>query len=61
MIYYSIGDSEKALDSLNESIEKKEFNPFLFDPRRYWAELLDNDKFKKTFHDLGLPLKPLLP
>ena len=59
MIYYSIGDHEKALSALNESIEKKQFNPFLFDPRRYWTQLLDNDKFKKTFHDLGLPLKPL--
>ena len=59
MIYYSIGDHEKALRALNESIEKKQFNPFLFDPRRYWTQLLDNDKFKKTFHDLGLPLKPL--
>ena len=59
MIHYSIGDHEKALSALNESIEKKQFNPFLFDPRRYWTQLLDNDKFKKTFHDLGLPLKPL--
>tara|TARA_B100000579_G_scaffold156782_1_gene127593 strand:+ start:296 stop:2320 length:2025 start_codon:yes stop_codon:yes gene_type:complete len=59
MIYYSIGDHEKALDSLNESVEKTQFNPFLFDPRLYWTQLIDNDKFKKIFHGLGLPLKPL--
>jgi len=59
MIYYSIGDYEKALNSLKESIEKKQWNTFVFDPRLYWTKLHDNDKFKKIFLDLGVPLKPL--
>ena len=58
MIYYSIGDYEKALNMLNTSIQKKQYNAFLFDPRIYWDKLHDNDKFKKIFLDLGLPLKP---
>jgi len=59
MIYYSIGDYEKALNMLNTSIQKKQFNNFVFDPRLYWTKLHDNNKFKKIFLDLGLPLKPL--
>ena len=59
MIYYSIGDYEKALNSLKESIEKKQWNTFVFDPRLYWTKLHNNDKFKKIFLDLGVPLKPL--
>jgi len=59
MIYYSTGDYEKALNMLNTSIQKKQYNAFVFDPRLYWTKLHDNDKFKKIFLDLGLPLKPL--
>jgi len=58
MIYYSIGDYEKALNMLNTSIQKKQYNAFVFDPRIFWDKLHDNDKFKKIFLDLGLPLKP---
>ena len=59
MIYYSIGDYDSALNSLNEDFEKNLFNTFIFDPRLYWVKLHDNEKFKKIFLNFGLPLKPL--
>ena len=59
MIYYSVGDYEKALNALEESIEKKQWNSFIFDPRLYWTNLHSNERFKKIFFDYGLPLKPL--
>ena len=59
MIYYSVGDYEKALNALEESIEKKQWNSFIFDPRLYWTKLHSNERFKKIFFDYGLPLKPL--
>ncbi|MDC0316591.1 TIR domain-containing protein [Verrucomicrobia bacterium] len=59
MIYYSIGDYDSALNSLNEDFEKNLFNTFIFDPRLYWVKLHDNEKFKKIFLNFSLPLKPL--
>ena len=58
MIDYAIGEHEKALKLLRESVDSKTLNVFLFDPRIYWDDLVGNPAFKTIFSDMGLPLKP---
>ena len=58
MIDYAIGEHEKALKLLRESVDSKTLNVFLFDPRIYWDDLVGNPAFQTIFSDMGLPLKP---
>ena len=57
IIYYSIGDYGKAIETLKESVGNKTFSTFIWDPRIHWKNLHDNADFIKIFSDLGLPLK----
>jgi len=57
MIYYALGDHDKALTLLEESIAEKEFSIFLFSPRLYFTKLRDNERFKKIYSNLNVPIK----
>ena len=57
MIYYAIGEQDKALTLLEESIAEKEFSIFLFSPRLYFTELRDNERFKKIYSNLNVPIQ----
>lgn len=58
MIHYSVGDHEKALEGLRESVNSKTLNIFLFDPRTHWEDLKNSESFQEVFLDIGLPLGP---
>ena len=57
MIYYAIGEQDKALTLLEESIAEKEFSIFLFSPRLYFTEFRDNERFKKIYSNLNVPIQ----
>ena len=57
MIYYAIGEQDKALTLLEESIAEKEFSIFLFSPRLYFTELRNNERFKKIYSNLNVPIQ----
>ena len=57
MIYYAIGEHDKALTLLEESIAEKEFSIFLFSPRLYFTELRNNERFKKIYSNLNVPIQ----
>ena len=57
MIYFAIGEQDKALTLLEESITEKEFSIFLFSPRLYFTELRDNERFKKIYSNLNVPIQ----
>jgi len=57
MIYYAIGKHDKALTLLEESIVEKQFSIFLFSPRLYFTELRDNERFKKIYSNLNVPIQ----
>jgi serine/threonine-protein kinase len=57
MIYYALGDHDKALTLLEESIAEKQFSIFLFSPRLYFTKLTENEHFKKIYSNLNVPIK----
>ena len=57
MIYYAIGEHDKALTLLEESIVEKQFSIFLFSPRLYFTEIRDNERFKKIYSNLNVPIQ----
>ena len=57
MIYYAICEHEKALTLLEEGIAEKHFSIFLFSPRLYFTELRDNERFKKIYSNLNVPIQ----
>ena len=57
MIYYAIGEHDKALKLLEESIVEKQFSIFLFSPRLYFTEFRDNERFKKIYNNLNVPIQ----
>ena len=57
MIYYAIGEHDKALKLLEESIVEKQFSIFLFSPRLYFTELRDNERFIKIYSNLNVPIQ----
>ena len=56
-IYYALGDHDKALTLLEESIAEKQFSIFLFSPRLYFTKLTENERFKKIYNNLNVPIK----
>gem|GEM_PF-5703524 len=57
IIHYALGEHDKALTLLEESISEKEFSIFLFSPRLYFTKLTDNERFKKIYSNLNVPIK----
>ena len=57
IVHYALGDHDKALTLLEESIAEKEFSIFLFSPRLYLTKLRDNERFKKIYSNLNVPIK----
>ena len=57
MIYYALGEHDKALTLLEESIVEKQFSIFLFSPRLYFTKLRDNERFKKIYSNLNVPIQ----
>ena len=57
MIYYALGEHDKTLTLLEESIVEKQFSIFLFSPRLYFTKLRDNERFKKIYSNLNVPIQ----
>jgi len=57
IVHYALDDHEKALTLLEESIAEKEFSIFLYSPRMYFTKLADNERFKKIYSNLKVPIK----
>ena len=57
MIYFAIGEHNKALTLLEESIVEKQFTIFLSSPRLYFTELRDNERFKTIYSNLNVPIQ----
>ncbi len=55
-IYYAVGAHEKAIAVMKNSINNKTFNTYVWDPRKHWKDLHDNESFKKLYSDIGLPI-----